>query len=310
MFAMFLTILIGLTPAFLLVGLGGLVRQRLSERAWQGLDKLNFEVLFPALLFVSAATREIQISSIAIIGPAIWALSLLAAGAVWLVRAQGPERFLDFAGAWQTSWRFNAAMAFVAAGASQGSDLGLMAVCVGMAVPFANLLAVSALSRGSSLGLRETVLKVVLNPFLLSSLGGVAVGLSGLALPAPVVAPLEMLGAASIPIALISIGATMKWRALTRLTVFTGYISAVKLLFLPAAALAVPLALGLPSPEAVAVVVWAALPTATASHILAAAFGADRELPARLVAQTMLISALTLPVWIALADTLLAATGN
>ena len=49
----FFTILLGLLPSFLMVILGGLVRNRLSVNAWQGLDKLNFEILFPALIFVA-----------------------------------------------------------------------------------------------------------------------------------------------------------------------------------------------------------------------------------------------------------------
>ena len=48
----FLAVFAGLMPSFLLVGLGGVLRKRLSENAWQGLDRLNFEILFPALLFV------------------------------------------------------------------------------------------------------------------------------------------------------------------------------------------------------------------------------------------------------------------
>lgn len=51
----FAVILMGLTPSFLMVGLGGMVRNRLAPQAWQGLDKLNFEVLFPALLFLPPA---------------------------------------------------------------------------------------------------------------------------------------------------------------------------------------------------------------------------------------------------------------
>ena len=47
----FASIFAGLFPSFLMVVLGRFVRGRLSANAWQGLDKLNFEVLFPALLF-------------------------------------------------------------------------------------------------------------------------------------------------------------------------------------------------------------------------------------------------------------------
>jgi len=298
----FLAILIGLLPSFLLVGLGGLLRKRLSANAWQGLDKLNFEILFPALLFVAASQRPLEVAQVVGIAPLVWAL--LAVGLVvgYGARRFGPERFLDFAGAWQTAWRFNTALAFIAIATTEKADAAVMAVAIGMAVPMANVFAVSALSRGGSLGLWGTVKKVALNPFLIASLGGVLVGLAGWTIPSPVLAPLEMLAAAAIPIALISVGATMNWGALARLDAFSGIICATKLLVMPVAALVLALLLGLESGVAVVLVIWAALPTASAAHVLASGFGADRELSATLVAQTTLLGAVSLPVWITLAE--------
>ncbi|UWQ51627.1 AEC family transporter [Leisingera caerulea] len=288
----------GLTPSFLMVGLGGVVRNRLAPQAWQGLDKLNFEVLFPALLFFAASGRPIAVADLGRIGPAVWGILALALGLGLLARRFGPETFLDFAGAWQTAWRFNTAIAFVAL-PSVGKELtGQMAVAIGMAVPVANVLAVSALSRGGSLSLRQTALKVALNPFLLASVAGVAVGLSGYKIPAPVLAPAEMLAHAAIPIALLSIGATMNWRALARLDLFNGYLCLVRLVLVPAATLAACLLLRTDPGFAAVLVLFAALPTASAAHVLASAFGADRTLAATLIAQSTLLSAVSLPLWI------------
>ncbi|GAA6182262.1 MULTISPECIES: AEC family transporter [unclassified Shimia] len=300
----FIAILVGLTPSFLLVGLGGLLRSRLSVNAWQGLDKLNFEILFPALLFVAASQRPLEIGQVVGIAPLVW--GVLAVGLIvgYGARRFGPERFLDFAGAWQTAWRFNTALAFIAIATTDMADVSVMAVAVGMAVPASNVLAVSVLSRGDSLGLWGTVKKVALNSFFVASLAGVLVGLSGLRVPGPVLAPLEMLSAAAIPIALISIGATMNWGALARLNRFSAIICVTKLIVMPITALALAMGLGLESGVAVVLVIWAALPTASASHVLASGFGADRELSATLVAQTTLLSAITLPVWITLAEVL------
>ena len=44
--------------------------------------------------------------------------------------------------------------------------------------------------------------------------------------------------------------------------------------------------------------VFAALPTASAAHVLASAFGADRERVATIIAQSTLLSGITLPLWI------------
>lgn len=296
------SILTGLVPSFLMVVLGGLVRGRLSVNAWQGLDRLNFEVLFPALLFTAAASRPIDPARLLTIGPAVWAILLLGLVAGFGARRFGPERFLDFAGSWQCAWRFNTAMGFVAVATLSQADAALMAVVAGMAVPMANLFAVSALSQGGGLGLLATMKKVLLNPFLLASLAGVAVGLSQVAIPAILLAPLDLLAQAAIPVALISVGATMNWGALARLDGYSGTITATKLILLPLATWATAMALGFQGATPAVLTVFAALPTASAAHVLAAGFGADRETPATMVAQSTLLAALTLPIWIVVAE--------
>ena len=143
----FIAVFAGLLPSFLLVGLGGLLRKRLSENAWQGLDRLNFEILFPALLFVAAASRPIDIGKLAVMAPVVWSILAVGLALGWLARPAGPEKFLDFAGAWQVGWRFNTALGLVAVELLTHGGAGEMAVAVGMGVPVANLFAVSALSR-------------------------------------------------------------------------------------------------------------------------------------------------------------------
>ncbi|GAA6207200.1 AEC family transporter [Cognatishimia sp. WU-CL00825] len=297
----FHTILIGLIPSFCLVILGGLLRNRLSENAWQGLDRLNFEILFPALLFVAASSRPISFAQIAATAPLVWGILIMGVLLGFSARRFGPERFLDFAGCWQTAWRFNTALGFVAIGALNAGFEGLFAVVVGMAVPVANVFAVLALSRGGGLGFLHTLKRVALNPFLLASVFGVMVGLSTLQIPVPILAPLDMLAKAAIPVALISIGAIMNWSALARLSLFSGLINATKLIFLPAIVCFCALISGTNGPLVQVLIVFAALPTASAAHVLASAFGARREAVATLIAQTTLLSAVTLPIWIAVA---------
>ena len=297
----FLTILLGLLPSFLMVCLGGLIRNRLSAGAWQGLDRLNFEILFPTLIFVAASSRPIAVADILHIGPAAWGILLVSLSVGYLARRFGPARFTDFAGAWQTAWRFNTALGFVAIETLSGKPVGILAVTVGMAIPMANVFAVTALSRGSG-DLRQTMKKVATNPFLLASSSGVLVGLSGITIPGPVMAPLEMLSRAAIPVALISVGATMNWGALARLDRFSGIIVATKLIVTPAATFAACLLFHADPAIAATLILFSALPTASAAHVLAAGFGADRELSATLVAQTTLLATVTLPVWITLAE--------
>lgn len=295
-------ILMGLLPSFLLVILGGAVSGRLSENAWQGLDRLNFEILFPALIFTAAASRPIDPANLLIVGPLVWSILLTGLALGWLARPHGPARFLDFAGGWQTAWRFNTALGFVVVAALPNADLSLFSVTIGLAIPMANVFAVSALSRGTGLTLGAALWRIALNPFLIASLSGVMVGLSGLTIPAPILAPVEMLARAAIPVALISIGATLDWRALARLDRFSGHIVATKLIALPLLVTLAAWGIGIRDPLVPILIVFAALPTASAAHVLAAGFGADRRLVATLIAQSTLLSAATLPVWMLIAS--------
>ena len=99
-------------------------------------------------------------------------------------------------------------------------------------------------------------------------------------------------------IALMAVGATMDWGALLRINRFTGGITAIKLVALPAITLLVVTVIGLPDAQANVLVAFSALPTASAAHVLASVYGAERRLPATLIAQSTLLSAITLPLWI------------
>lgn len=292
-------ILAALLPDALVMALGRAMARHVPAAGWEAVDRLNFQILFPALIFQAAASGAPSLRDAAVVGGGVWAILLLGLGLGWLARPFGPRSFLDFAGAWQTAWRFNSALGLVAVQALPPASHGLMPIAIGFAVPLANLLAVAALSRGKALGPLATLRMAALNPFFLASALGLAAAALGIALPGLLDASLDRLAAAAIPLALLSIGAALDWRALARLDPFLGALCAVKLAALPAATLAATRLLGAPPEAAAALVVFAALPTASGSHVLASVFGADRGLAALAVAQTTLLGCATLPLWIA-----------
>ena len=295
-----IAVLPGLAPDAGLIVLGGFVGAKLGPQAWAGLDRLNFLVLFPALIFVSAAGRPIPVGEVAVVGAVVWAVMGLGFALASLLRPWGPPRAVDFAAAWQTGYRFNTALAFVAVGAMPVAVASQMSIAVGLAVPLANLLAVGALARATARGWGGALRGAALNPFLLASLAGLAVCLSGWSPPGPPMAALDRLAAAAVPLALVTIGATMDWRSVLRLGRLSGGLAAIKLIALPLAALlAVPQVTDDPALVALAVV-FAALPTASAAPALARAYGADAGAVSTLVAQSTLLGLVTLPIWIAM----------
>ncbi|SIS74101.1 AEC family transporter [Phaeovulum vinaykumarii] len=287
-----------LLPDALVIGLGVVMRRFVPDAGWAGIDRLNFQILFPALIFQAAAARAPGLNDLAVIGGGVWAIILLGFGLGLLLRPLGPARFLDFAGAWQTAWRFNSAIGLVAVQALPESARGLMSIAIGFAVPLANLLAVGAMSRGQSMSLGATARMVVLNPFLLASTLGIGMATAGLHLPDPLSPMVGLLAQAAIPMALLSIGAALEIRAVTRLDPFRGGLSLIKLVVLPALTLGAVRLMGLEADAAAVLVVFAALPTASAAHVLASVFGADRSLAAGVIAQSTALGCVTLPLWL------------
>lgn len=291
-------VILALLPDFLLQITGGFLRRTLPTAGWQGIDKLNFHLLFPALIFASALRSPPSTADLAVMGLGVWAGMLFARGLAWLGRGLGPEKYLDFAGLLQTAWRFNAALAIVAVQALPLGYRGLMSIAIGLAVPVANILAVSALSRGHETSWVKTSRQVLLNPFLIASVAGVSLSVLQIQVPDPVMQAVTKLAQAAVPVVLLSIGASVNWRAIARMDRFEAALNAIKLIVLPGATLLGATLLGLGPGPRIVLMLFAALPTASAAHVLASVYGADRDRVATLIAQSTLLGCVTLPLWL------------
>ena len=277
-----------------------LLRRQLSNVAWQGIDKLNFLLLFPALIFLATLGRVPTAADLLLIGPGVWAIMALGLGLGWLARPLGPDRFLDFAGMWQCCWRFNTALGFVAIQGFPEGYRAIMSIAVGLAIPVANVLAVAGLSRGNSMSLGYTVKQILLNPFFLASVAGLGCSIASISPPDLVLAPVERLSQAALPIAMVSIGAALRFEALAKLDPFKLSVNVIRLLILPAVTFVVTWVLGVDTAYRTVLVIFSALPSASAAHVLASVFGADREAAATVIAQTTFLGVVTLPLWLAL----------
>lgn len=135
---------------------------------------------------------------------------------------------------------------------------------------------------------------------MVSTLAGLACNLAGLHLPGPVDTVLARLGAAAIALGILCVGASLAWEGGKGYGGLIAWMLAVKLVALPLVALGVARLLGLAPLEARMLLLFAALPTASAAYVLAMRMGGDGRMVAVLISLGTLFSAVTIPGWLVL----------
>jgi len=289
-----------LAPDFALVALGFALRRwaRFGDEFWPGLERAVYFVFFPALLFKALAQSRVEFGSAGALLATAAAATLvgivLALFARRLVRADP----VSHASAFQCAFRFNSYLGFAILGRLY-ADAGIaaMALMQSLMVPLVNVVAVSALARHGKSGIAG---ELVRNPLILATVAGAAWNVSGAPLPDVAAKTLTLLAQAAVPLGLIAVGASVRQASSTHPVGLIAYVSAVKLAVVPAAAWWIAQAAGLTGVHRDSVVLFAALPSAPAAFILASRMGADGPLVARILAIQLLLSAVTLPVWLAL----------
>ena len=136
------------------------------------------------------------------------------------------------------------------------------------------------------------------NPVIIGSLVGIIA--SGLQIPIPKVIDrtLNMLGDLAPAAALLLIGASLSFKAMTAQKRIIFGTVATKLILLPLAALFVFQLFHLDIKDYLPAIIILATPTATVAYVMSRQMGSDPEIAVATISATTIISALTLPLWL------------
>ncbi len=289
-----------LLPDFLLILLGFLLVRytSLHKDIWTSAEKLVYYLLFPALLFNSINQTRFDWSGtstmVLVAASAFFTAMFLGYISQWFFKANHKS----WASGFQTSFRFNSYIAFAAAGRLAGEEgVALMALISGCLVPIANAAAVWALAKHSETHLFKEIIK---NPLIIATVLGLSSNLLGLTMPDYIAMSLQRLGAASIALGLLSVGAGLMWIENKKDGALIAYWTVVKLMIAPAIALTVGRLMDLPPAQLTIVVLFGALPTATSAYVLANRMKGDGPLVAACISVMTLLASLTLPIWLSL----------
>ena len=288
-------------PDFLLVALGWALHNKLGYKRefFAGLEKLVYFVLFPALLLHSLLSTPIAIGNALLLLEVTVLLLAVTIALAWLAAPVLKPEPMAVATTTQCAFRFNTYL-----GLSMASSLGgaagqtTMAIILGFSIPLVNVAAVYGLARHNGGNLWKELLR---NPLVLSTVLGLIGNFAGLHLPGPVDVALSRLGSASLALGILCVGASLSWQGGRGQGRLIGWMLAVKLVAMPIAALALAALLSLAPVDRRMLLLFAALPTASAAYVLAIRMGGDGRLAALVISLGTLLSAVTIPLWIMIA---------
>lgn len=299
-----------LAPVFLLIVMGfGLKRSLMRlETQWHGLERLVYYVLFPALLIETVAKADLATVPVAGVGGALLLSALLMSGLCLALRpllaAKGMVDGPAFTSIFQGATRWQTYVALAVAGNLYG-NLGLALASVAMVaiIPLVNVLSVTVLAHYASpdkQSVRTIAMTVVRNPLIWACAIGLAINLSHLPLPRVWHEVASALGSSSLAIGLLVTGAGLHLEGLFRPSAPAALTIFLKLILMPAVAVALALLFGVSGPNLVVVVCCTSVPTSSSAYVLARQMGGDAPLLAQIITLQTILAAVTMPIAIAL----------
>lgn len=266
----------------------------MAPAAWVTIEKLVYFVLFPCLLFFSVVSSNFNVNTVgsfALGGPTIVFASFLLGWLGLLVSKMGR---VDFASGLQTAYRFNSYIGLALASRLGGqSAVANIAILLALCVPLCNVLAVGTMSKG---GRFTAFLEILKNPLIIGISLGIAAKLLGIQVPEPMMQTLERLAQAAVSLGLLAVGSGLVFSGLKGNWAVSIWWLTVKLVAAPLVAVLYSHFMNLPEQQALVLLVFSAIPSASSAYILAARMGGNAPLVACLISMSTVGAAITLPL--------------
>ncbi len=298
-----------LLPVFILIVLGLILKRSLMrlETQWHGLERLTYYVLFPMLLIQTLVKADLSKVPVAGVGGTLLisalVMSLLCLGLRPLLARMdidGPAFTSIFQGA--TRWQTYVALA-VSGNLYGDTGLALASVAMVAIIPLVNVFSVAVLAHYASpekQSARAIVMTVARNPLIWACAIGLFVNVLHLPLPKIWHEVADALGRSSLAIGLLVTGAGLHLEGLFRPNAGAAIGVCLKLILMPAIAVALALLFGLTGANLVIVTACAAVPASSSAYVLARQMGGDAPLLAQIITLQTILAAITMPVAIAL----------
>ncbi|NNH38477.1 AEC family transporter [Acinetobacter sp. ANC 4280] len=298
-----MNVVMALFPLIILIAMGYIFKrtQFLTDEFWRGAEKLNYLILFPVLLFNNLAYIKLELATITQVLLALFIIIIISALTLWMARLFFHISIARFGVYIQSQIRFNTYIGLSIMSLLFGTQgMQMFAMMIALAIPLVNVISVLAFSQGQGLKPMQILFSLIKNPLILGCVVGIVFNLLQLSLFSGLEQLFKILASMSLPLGLICVGAALQFAELkhdySRLLLNT----LGRLIVMPCLAYFICYVLNLNQFETIILVVFFALPTASASYILTRYFNGDSQLMAGVISLQTLCFAVTFPIWMIL----------
>ena len=305
-----LALMVIVLPVFLLVGTGyAAVRARVfPDAAVDGLIRFATHIAVPVLLFralytldLGAALRLDHLAAFYIAATSCFVLAILAARLGWR-RRPGVAVALAFSALFSNSVLLGLPIAGRAYG--EGALEPVFAL-IAVHAPYCYLLGILTMEfarrdgQGVGVALRRSAAAMFRNALTVGILAGAALNLAGVVLPAPLMAAIDMLAEAALPVALFGLGGVLTRYALRAEVGEALMIAALSLVVHPGLAWILSVhVFDLPEAFVRAAVLIAAMPPGVNGYVFAAMYGRAQGTAASTILLSTALSVFSVTFWL------------
>ncbi len=297
-----------LAPVFILVGLGVLLKHSrlLSDVFFEECAKFTYWIALPALLFYKISYARFDLNTTWKISFAMISSSIIIALAAWglsgilKLESSIKKTFI------QTSFHCNTAFVglpviiYVFSSGLFGSEMLVDAATVALApmIPAISILSIIVMCGGDNNMKRNNVLELLKNiyknPLVIACLAGLFIYAFNFKFPVAITRGLDALVPVALPLALLSIGASLKLKIAKGDFAVALTAACLNVVILPFAGLASCYILGLSRGETLVALIFLACPTASSSYIYAQQLKGNAVFASQVIVISTIISVLPL----------------
>ena len=267
-----------------------------SHEFWPQADKLTYYVLMPSLLIYKLSNASLSSSnSLGFILSALLAIFFTMI-ILMLANKIKPTSASSFTSVVQGGIRFNTYVFLALSGAIFGNEgLVLSAIILTFAIPFINILCITIFAlyiSNEKLNFLYLLKSIVTNPLIIACIIGGSINFLGIHFPLLINNTLEILSKAALPMGLLSVGFGLVIKEIKSSKSELIISSIAKHLIMPLLIFIFAKYFELDNMMISILVLFAVLPTAPTSFILARQLGGDIGLMSSIITVQTLISAL------------------